>query len=37
MKKTVVSTTATSMNRDELVKDTSQPKMLIGTMRCISN
>ena len=37
MKKPVINTTAVSMNRDELVNETSQPKISIGTSLWISN
>src|SRR5215813_7521769 len=37
MKKAVTKTTDTSMNSEELVNETSQPKTLIGTIACSSN
>ena len=36
-KKPAISRTASSMNSEELVKETSQPKILMGMMRWISN
>src|SRR5262245_66006136 len=36
-KKPQISRTASSMNRDALVKEASQPKILMGMMRWISN
>ena len=37
MKKPAISSTATSMKSEELVKETSQPNILMGMMRWISN
>src|SRR5215831_7044161 len=37
MKKAVIRTTDASMNSEELVNETSQPKILIGTIGCSSN